>query len=206
MINKDRFWCFLKTSLHSSVLYVILMLVGILVFSACASNYNLQKRRYTKGYYFSGLTKTKTKDQIVVAQKSQNQATPWPKLESNTVETVVVPATIRRLDNEVSDNLNSNFVKTKSVSNGQVHKEFKSNQFFKENKLVKSMNFSKNNMLHKKGPIEAILIGFGSTLVFYLVYELIFLLLATLSPSAIITVALSIALFVISIIVFSHVF
>ena len=200
MINKDRFCCVLKTNIHSSGVYVILLLAGILVLSACASNYNLQKRRYTKGYYFSGLTKTKTKDQfVVVVQKSNNNIALRP--ESHTLETVVVEAPIGRHEDAVSDNLNSNFVKTKSVSNVQTHTAFKSNQIFKENKLVKSVNLIKNTMHSKKGPIEAILIGFGSTLVLILLYYLIAVVLATLSPYAVISTILSVLLLVINIVV-----
>ncbi len=69
---------------------LIYLLLSVFILGSCSNKFSLQKRKYTKGYYFANNHKVKAKENTVVSSKQTKSST----LQNNeVVETVVVKAT-----------------------------------------------------------------------------------------------------------------
>ena len=203
MKNKDSFNRFFKTNIPPFGIQGVLLLLSITLFSSCAKQFSLQKRLYSKGYYFSAKENPKKTERQVVVKKNKDQTKLKSDLPPKPAITALVESHVVNQDYNISSDLKPDFATNNDVSVLTTFKSLNANGSIKRLNNSKVLKLSK--MLHKKDPMQGLLIGFGGTLGLTLSYYLITLLLVTFTPYAVVSMALGVILIIISIVALTQI-
>lgn len=191
---------FFKTRIQTYSNRSLLIIAGIFLLSSCASNFSLQKRRYTKGYYFSAQTKSKTNESLAVVKKSKIQAK-TTNLTKASVEPKLHASPLNNQDRSALNVLQTDYKEHGYLEKSKTNKQFNASAVLKPLKDLNTVTTKQIKRVHKKDPMQGFLVGLGSTLGLLLLYYLVILLLSTFSASVIITLFLTIVLIIIGIVV-----